>query len=371
MNPLFKIKAALMSAAMNKKKNEYFDVVSADLSQLDRNADPLVNNSYFFGGYGMDGSCFTMRLGQRTNGTAEIFVILVMPDGRYLASEKQEYPLDEAPIKVRNIIPARDWNVVYEGTMVDMNDGSKHECTLRFDYIARLPIFYPMRDGDLRGIAESFARRRWNKAFFKSLAGDTGVNNEGSKTKQIHYEQTGRLVGSVTLDGIETQFSYAGIRDRAFGKRDWNYMNVHIWLIAATPQGEVMNFSIVSYPHASNMFCGYCDYDEDRNYALSDYKIISYDHNNGVGPEEMIVDCKFTNGKTYRVKTHRQHDLVTKFDGGNFYFHEAVGDFTFTTIPDLGCEPLPGAKVINAKGTIEMGWNKDSSRWGTYDKDKD
>ena len=71
MNPLFKIKAALMSAAMNKKKNEYFDVVSADLSQLDRNADPLVNNSYFFGGYGMDGSCFTMRLGQRTNGTAE------------------------------------------------------------------------------------------------------------------------------------------------------------------------------------------------------------------------------------------------------------------------------------------------------------
>ena len=77
------------------------------------------------------------------------------------------------------------------------------------------------------------------------------------------------------------------------------------------------------------------------------------------------------NGKTYRVKTHRQHDLVTKFDGGNFYFHEAVGDFTFTTIPDLGCEPLPGAKVINAKGTIEMGWNKDSSRWGTYDKDKD
>jgi len=282
-------------------------------------------------------------------------------------SDKQVYPVQDCPISVRNIIPARDWQVTYDGKLVDSNDGSSHHIKLDFRFSARLPIVYPLKDADLKGMASAFARVRWNRDFFKRLGGDTGVGKDAKQYKQVHYEQTGRMEGTMVLDGKPSEFCLAGIRDRAWGKRDWNYMDCHMWLVAVTANGEAMNLSIVSYPHAKNLHCGYMDYEEDRNYALTGYKIISYDHCDGRGPEEMIVDCSFSNGKTYRINTHREHDLITPFDGGNFYFHEAVGRFTFTEIPALGENPADDAKVIEAYGTIELGWNKDSSRWGTYE----
>lgn len=352
-----------------KRKSEGFDYIKADLFEMPSDAGPMINNSWFFGGDAPDGTSLKLRLGLRNNGEAEVFLIWIGSDGRYLATEKQLYKQSECPLRVKNVIPGRDWDVCFDGEATDMANGRKHHIVLNFSYIARLPIFHPMHDGSILGMAQALSGEKWNRKFFKSLAGDTGLGSEEREIRQVHYEQTGRMSGSIKIDGECIPFSLPGIRDRAFGKRDWNYMDCHVWLVATTSLGEVCNFSIVSYPHAKRFFCGYTDIDSDRNSSLLDYKIISYDHCGGKGPERMVVDCSFTNGKCYRITADRTHDLLTPFDGGNFYFHEAVGDYTFEEIAALGVAPAEGARTIKARGTIELGWNKDSSRWGTFEKE--
>lgn len=369
MKLLFKAKFGFMERMMAKQKSEPFDYIGADLFRIPEGASSIINNSWFFGGDSPDGMSFKMRVAHRNGSPSEVFLIWIGKDGRYLATDKQSYDPAECPLTVKNVIPGRDWDVRFDGDVTDMKDGSRHHCLMQFSYKARLPIYHPMFDGCTRGMSEALASQRWNKKFFESLAGDTGLGETDKTIKQVHYEQTGHMEGTMTIDGGEpVAFSVPGIRDRAFGKRDWNYMDCHVWLVAVTERGEAMNLSIVSYPHAKRFFCGYMDYDSDRNHPLTDYKIISYDHCGGKGPERMIVDCSFANGKVYRVVADRTHDLVTPFDGGNFYFHEAVGNFTFTEIPSLGAEALPGARTIKARGTIELGWNRDSSRWGTYER---
>lgn len=369
MSLSYKIKCAIMEKMMESRKKEPFSYTESDLFEIPEGASSAINNSWFFGGDSMDGSSFKMRLGIRNNGQAEVFLIWIGKDGRYLATDKQLYSMDDCPIKVKNIIPGRDWDVEFDGDVVDMNDGSRHHCRMSFHYIARLPIFYPMLDGSLYGMAQAFASEKWNGKFFKSLAGDTGMGTVDKSIRQVHYEQTGKMTGTMQIDEEQSiPFSLAGIRDRAFGKRDWNYMDCHIWLVAVTERGEATNFSIVSYPHSKRLFCGYTDMDSDRNSSLYDYKLISFDHNGGKGPQTLVFDCSFTNGKCYRMTAERTHDLVTPFDGGKFYFHEAVGNFLFQEIKALGVAPEEGCRTIKARGTIELGWNQDSSRWGTYER---
>lgn len=369
MSILFKLKFAFMEKMMAKRKKEPFSYTEADLFEIPEGASSIINNSWFFGGDDADGMSFKMRLGLRNNSPAEVFLIWIGKDGRYLATDKQLYETSEIPLKVSNIIPGRDWKVSFDGDVIDMNDGSRHHCLMQFVYTSRLPIYHPMLDGCTKGMSEALASQHWNKKFFESLAGDTGLGETDRNIRQVHYEQTGHMEGTMIIDGGEAiPFSIPGIRDRAFGKRDWNYMDCHVWLVAVTERGEAMNLSIVSYPHAKRFFCGYTDFDSDRNSPLTDYKMISYDHCSGKGPDKMIVDCSFSNGVCYRLTAHRTHDLVTPFDGGNFYFHEAVGDFTFEQIPALGVPPEKGARTIKARGTIELGWNKDSKRWGTYER---
>lgn len=362
MKILFRIKTRLMMAMMEKYRNKPFDAAVTDLYELPENADPMLNSSCFFGGDGLDGQSIKMRVAHRSSGMAEVFVIYRSPDGRFYATDKQLFNDAECPLSAEAVIPGRDWKVKFCGKLKEMASGEYKDCSFELKFTSRLPVFYPMTDGDFSGMAKAFARQRWNRKFFRSLSGDTGVSGGSRKTaaeneaaRQYHYEQTGHLDGKMVLDGKKINISLAGIRDRATGRRDWNYMDCHVWLVAVTGKGEVLNLSIVSYPHAKNLYCGYTDIGSDRNSALVDYKFIKFDHCEGKGPDKLIVDCTFANGKTLRVTADRTDDLYTPFDGGNFYFHEAVGNYDINGIP--------------ARGTIELGWNKDSSRWGTYDQD--
>jgi len=369
MDLKYRLKFAIMESMMAKRKKELFNYTEADLFTLPEGASPIINNSWFFGGDSPDKTSMKMRLGIRSHGMAEVFLIWIGPDGRFLATDKQLYRMEECPIRVENVIPGRDWNVWFNGDVVDMEDGTRHCVDMSFKYIARLPIVHPMYDGSTLGMSQALAKMPWNRKFFTDLAGDTGLGEVDKTIRQVHYEQTGRMEGTISIDGVTAPFSIPGIRDRAFGKRDWNYMDCHVWLVAVTARGEACNVSIVSYPHAKRFFCGYTDIGCDRNFTMVDYKMVSYDHCGGKGPDVMAMDCSFANGKCYRITAHRTHELFTPFDDGNFYFHEGVGDFTFVEIPGLGVAPAEGAPSIKARGTIELGWNKDSSRWGTSEKE--
>lgn len=351
MNIKFKIKNAIMLAMMkHKRKSEPFDGKKNDVFQLPPEAGPQINNSYYFGGNHMDGTSLILRLGMRNPDFREVFVIYVKPDGTFYGTERQQYTAADCPLHVECIDPEKHFKVWYDGQINDMKTGELLPCQFHFDYYATMPIHDHMQHSDFRGMAQAYARAKWNKEFFKESGGETGMDGKAEyKLTQRHYEQIGKFVGSITVDGQEQSFDMPAHRDRAFGKRDWNNMDDHIWLVGQTEDGEGFNFSTVSYPKVKQIFCGYSNVGFDKNYSLIDFRVLKGDFSDGVGPEVFEVECTFNNGKTVLIRAIRQQDLITTFDNGNYYFHEGVGEFEING--------------IKARGSIEYGWNKDKSRW--------
>jgi len=367
MNLSFKIKTWLMMKVLERqRKKEPFDGQKADMFQLPADAGPMINNSYFFGANGADGHSLIMRVGRRNAPLCEIFVIYVTPDGHLYTSVKDHYPVEECPMHVECVEAEKHFKVWFDGQLLDTVTGEKVACKYALDFHATLPIFSALHHSDFRGMAQAFARPKWNKEFFRSVGGDTGAISKEDKTiPQIHYEQAGHFTGYIELETLKPEtlkpetlkletlkrlIDMPGSRDHAYGKRDWNYMSDHIWLMVTTAKGETFNFSLVDYPKVTGVFCGYTNIGYDHDESLVDYKIIQYDANDGKAPDVFIVDCTFTDGKTVRVTARRENNLYLTFDNGNFFFQEGVGEVDFGG--------------IKCRGSIEYGFNKDKSRWG-------
>ena len=358
MQLLFKIKTALMKFAMEqKRRKEPFDGVASDLFQLPPNAGPMINNSYFFGANGPDGHSLIMRVGHRNTGFDEVFVIYITPDGRFYTMEKQVYTADQSPLHVTCVTPEKHFKVWFDGNFIDTRTQEVVPAKFNLDFHATLPIFDAMQHSDFRGMAMAYARAKWNREFFREAGGDTGMGDKKNADQvnnipQRHYEQAGHFTGQMTLGSEQITIDLPGSRDHAFGKRDWNYMSCHVWIMVTTARGETFNFSLVSYPKVKNVFCGYSNIGYGRDYSIIDYKMIEYSHNDGKAPDRMVVDCTLSNGKTVRLTTRRENNLYLEFDGGNFYFQEGVGE-----------ADIDGVK---ARGSLEFGYNRDKSRWNEY-----
>jgi len=343
----------MMKVLERVRNSRPFDVVKEDTFRLPEGAGEMINNSYFFGANGSDGHSLIMRVGKRNTPLCEIFVIYVTPDGHLYTSVKDHYPLEDCPMEVECVKPGEHFKVKFSDVLLDTVSGEQVPCQYELDFHATLPCFSALHHSDFRGMAQAFARPKWNREFFKKAGGDTGTTGKkkpGDKDiPQIHYEQAGRFTGRMLLDGKEIKIDMPGSRDHAYGKRDWNYMSDHIWLMVTTEKGETFNFSLVDYPMVKGVFCGYTNIGYDHDESLVDYKIIQWDACDGKAPDVFIVDCTFTDGKTVRVTAKRENNLYLTFDNGNFYFQEGVGEVDFGG--------------IKCRGSIEYGFNKDKSRW--------
>jgi len=355
----FKIKTALMKFAMEqKRRKDPFDGKRADLFELPAGAGSMINNSYFFGANGPDGHSLIMRVGHRNGCEDEVFVIYITPDGRFYTQEQQRYPTQSSPLRVSCIVPEEHFHIDFDGNLRDTTSGALLPTRFSLDFHARLPIFDAMQHSDFRGMAMAFARARWNRDFFREVGGDTGMGDKrrGDQIKdnipQRHYEQAGQFVGQLTLGDSQTSINLPGSRDHAYGKRDWNYMCCHVWIMVTTARGETFNFSLVSYPKVKNVFCGYCNVGYDRDYSIVDYRMVEYNHREGQAPDRMVVDCTLSNGRTVRLTTLREYNQRLEFDHGNFYFQEGVGE-----------ADIDGVK---ARGSLEFGFNRDPQRWNDY-----
>lgn len=360
------IKTKIIIAGINhKRKTHPFLLEEFEKHQLPEDASPLLNNSYYFGGNNTQGESLIFRFAFRKH-LSEAF-ILYTKDKKFYVIEQQEFAADQCPIKVECLEPGKLWRCVFNGKMKDTETGEVFDSSFDVTYTARLPIFDSLYHADSTGMAKAFAREKWNKRFFaEAMSSDMGmasaidrdknpdqIKEEQRRNEQHHYEQTGWMKGSITIGADTHSVDLGSVRDHSFGKRDWNFMNNHIWLMAITDEGQTMNLQLVNYPRVKRIYVGYTDLHEDRNYSLVDYQILEYDHNDGLGSDVIRVDMTFNNGKTYHVKATREVNLLTPFDGGNFYFQEGIANFDINGTP--------------ARGTIEYGFNKDRSRWDSYD----
>lgn len=333
-------KRLILSYFERKKRTEPFDTTSAESFSLSADAGIDINNSHFFTASGPE-ETLSIRLGMRNGSDWEIFV-LYRNGNRFLVHEKDSYAPSECPVRFTCIEAGKRWEISFDGRLKDTDSGEVRDASVRVIFDAEYPIYDFFYHTDVfNGMADAIAREKWNKDFFEEL----------KKNNQRHYEQPGRIQGTLKFSDESFDVNLACVRDHSFGCREWDLMNDHVWLLGIAENGKVLCFSVVNYPKLKRIFSGYSNLFSDSLESLRSYEILSYDHNAGLGPDCMKIRCIFPSGKVV-VTVKRDFNVKCLFGGGKYAFQEGLGEFDFDG--------------IKGRGTIEYGFNLKPERWENY-----
>lgn len=318
-----------MCEAIGKRvKKQPFDFPAAENYTLDGVEDPLVNNSYYFSAHDGEISVFA-RLGKRVN--ADETWLAVYLEGRMYSLKEELFAGGRSPL----LVGRKDdgWTLAFEGTLNESDQVSLHATFIP----KRTPIDFTTNMPAAR-MATAVANEKWNRAYFARLQQIGG---------QCHYEQEGMLEGELTLNGKTYPLSLPCVRDHSFGKRDWNDMNNHLWLMAVSDERQ-FNYSMVSYPALSVLEVGNCRDEAGMHYMLQadlDLQLVG----RGTIPEELALNVGLDNGETLPVKVRRLAGVTYHFQNGQYILHENVAEFE---IAGHVC-----------RGILEIGFNRDRSRY--------
>ena len=187
-----------------KQRKKPFDYDAGENFVLPKDADGMINNSYYFSAHN-ENTSFYCRLGIRST-HKEIWF--------YYSDQAVRLSFDDLNFKGDcPLVTVKDdkcWKVVYNGKAKDKNGvdvnvefSADYTATEKaIDFFSHMP---PVRT------AMAMAGEKWNKEFF----------SEVQKNNQVHYEEFGVLNGTIKINGELKEFSLPCTRDHSFGKRDW------------------------------------------------------------------------------------------------------------------------------------------------------
>lgn len=318
-----------MCRALDKRiEQQPFNYQFAENFSLTGKEDTLLNNSYYFSAHDEKMSFFA-RLGKRVNADETWFAIYLK--GKLYSLRQESFPSGNSPVKVENI--EGNWTVSYDGIL---NEDDKI-CFQASFVSSQKPIDFTS-DMPTERMAIGIANEKWSKAFFKELQNVSG---------QCHYEQEGVLEGQMTLNGETKKFHLPCVRDHSFGKRDWNYMNNHLWLMAVSSTRQ-FNYSLVSYPVMSVLEVG--NYrDENGLHCLLQADLDFHRINHGTVPKELSLKVRLDNGQTIHVQAKVLTGVTYRFQDGQYVLHENIAEFV---VDGNVC-----------RGILEIGFNSDKDRY--------
>lgn len=335
-----RIKQRLFRRILDKRKRTNpFDPEYAEHFKAPSGADDFHNNSYYFSCHDMAGGSLLLRHAFRGQRQAEVWFAYRDVDGNAYINEKQLYVDETLPSSVQCIKTAKTWTFSYDGQLKDLKTGKTLKARFDGTFEATGDIFEFGRHLDSRVMAKAIAKEKWSKAFFETLR----------ENDQVHYEQPGRVKGTLELGGRTIKCDYPAMRDHSFGKRDWNYMNRHFWLMALFEDGSQLNANAVSYPAVKLLQTGYL-VRGGETVCVEDAALVGQTNVHEV-PEAFSYKAKLLDGEEFTVACKRQETFVFPFDGGRYVVYEGVGTFE-----------MNGKR---GRGVLEFGFNSDTSRRDT------
>lgn len=323
------LKKKIMCKALDKRNKQHpFDYQHAENFSLEGEKDPLINNSYYFSAHDENMSFFA-RLGKRINMDETWFAVYL--EGKTYSLRQEFFTSGNSPVVIEKT--DGNWVISYQGTLNEHDEIDFHAT-----YIAsQKPIDFTS-DMPAERMAIGIANEKWNKAFFKQLQNVSG---------QCHYEQEGVLEGQMTLNGKTIDFKLPCMRDHSFGKRDWNYMNNHLWLMAVSSSRQ-FNYSLVSYPVISALEVG--NYrDEAGMHYLTQADLDFRQINKGAVPHELSFQVQLDNSRRIHVAAKVLAGVSYHFQDGQYVLHENIAEFL---IDGKAC-----------RGIFEIGFNSNRNRY--------
>lgn len=333
---MFHLKKCLMTKVMNKrKKKQPFDLASADAFALKYNGDNTFNNSYYFSAHcEKQKQSLYVRLGLRDDKSAEVWVYFDTEENNYFHN-KLLYTVETSPLKITNDNGV--WGFNFDGELIDQN-GKAVTCSTNCRFESNNPAVdfgYHMPSSRF---GTALGQDKWTKEYFK------GVQENNS----VHYEQEGRLLGAITIDGKEYPLDLPCVRDHSFGKRVWDYMNNHLWL-AALSDDCLLNFSMVSYPSMTILEVGHL---REKDNPIEYVTKAHYDRTEivtGEIPKKLSMQLEINKKRKIDVNATLLRYVPYVFENGAYTLIEGIADYE--------------VDGIKCRGILEIGFNKDKSRF--------
>ncbi len=334
---LKKIKYAFIKHSLDKRKRSSgFNLEAGETFKLPLDAEVDQNNSYYFSAHDLDGNSLFLRLGLRGGNSAEVW-FTYKDNQHFFVAESNLFKTETSPLTVTCIEVGKRWSLSYQGMVVDVATNKKHDLNFVADFMATHPALDFFHDLPSEPLAEAIANEKWTKAFFKEVA----------KNNQVHYEQQGKISGTIELDGNITTINLNAIRDHSYGTRMWDYMNNHMWLLAIDEGGSSVNVSMVSYPSIKKLLLGNI-YINDLVVPFSKITYLSDLTPHGDIPSDIRLELS-ANKQTFNMTATKECEVVYQFEDGKYTLIEGIGSFN-----------INGKK---ARGIIEFGFNINRARW--------
>jgi hypothetical protein len=191
------------------------------------------------------------RIGVLPNQDSDIGVMMLFAGGRRLLVTNQAGRTDTGKgfktgsLGYERVIPLRSWRLTFDGEMGDLAD-SRDLPDAAPEIIPRTPV---QVDLTWEGIAPAFDFKNADPAAIAEMlvSGGTRLSDLRSISKMgsEHYEQAGRVTGTITIDGKETPFDGSGHRDHSWGIRDWSAPSSWTWLTCQFSDELAFNLSRV------------------------------------------------------------------------------------------------------------------------------
>ena len=331
----YALKTSLMKSMIKKrKKQKPFNLTLSETFFADKD-DYNINNSYYFSAHNfLKKESLYVRLAFRGISVVETWVYFQKDNKKYYLSTLY-YDADKSPLNVK-MIKECCYEVEFNGELVD-EVGEKVNAKLKFDFTPTRPIvdfFY--HSPEVR-MAKAMAFESWKNGYFDNYR----------ENNQVHYEQVGFIKGEMVVDNENIHIELDAVRDHSYGKRDWTYMNNHIWLMGVSKNKE-LNFSMVSYPTMTCLEVGNYFSNNDVFYVLK------AEYNRGLfindkAPENFNMKLYLTNKKQIEIKVNKITEQHYLFQDGGYLLIEGI------------CEIEIEGEII--RGILEVGFNKDKKRY--------
>jgi len=351
------IKKAIMRRVMKKRKaNQNFDEIESELAKLPEDADETINNSYYYASHDKDGNAFILRLGQRggENPVAEIWFGFITADGKAYMNSQEIYPLADSPVQTECVEPLREWTFSFKGKVIPVTAGDNliaqpigQELDAEFSgtFTSKMGLFEFSRDTHVDAYSTAIAAQKWHKGF----------SDELKKNHQTRVEQAGHSVCIFRVEGKEYTMDAPALRDQAYGRRIWSYMNHYSWLVGNLEDGRAFNTVLVTYPAIDvlGLKTGYISKGNDYINLLN-VKYPKSFTNTGIAPTNGKADAKFSDKSTAEIEFVSKIIFPFTFTDseGGFNVFESITNYTFNG--------------VKGYGIAEFSYNKDKTRYENF-----
>ena len=333
---MFRLKKFLMTKIIGiKQKKQPFNYQEAENFIIPESEDGTFNNSYYFSAHCPDKQqSLYVRLGLRGDNSAEVWAFFCTKD-KWFYHEKLLYTAQSSPLKV--ILDNGAWSFKFDGELTGQKGekfNGSFDCS--FSSNAKAVDFFHHMPASRVGTA--MAQDKWTKEYFK------GVQENNS----VHYEQEGRLNGTVIIGEQTYPIDLPCLRDHSYGRRVWDYMNNHLWL-GAVSNDCTLNFSMVSYPSMSILEEGHVRIKDGPTEFVTK---ISYDRNEivtGEIPKQLTLNAQIDGKRTITITANLICAVPYVFENGAYTLIEGIAEYE--------------VDKIKCRGILEIGFNKDKSRF--------